>query len=89
MRIVGAGFAEPDVNRGWADALAYEYELWTDTEQVLAAHYDVLDPAEELPLRHAYILEPDGAAVLFHEGAVSVGADPGRVLEDCRLLFGS
>ena len=34
-------------------------------------------------------LDPDGAALLFHEGAVSVGADPGRVLEDCRLLFGS
>lgn len=50
-------------------------------------HYGALLFGEPLPYRHAYILDSDGNAIVFHEGAVSVGADPGAVLEDCEFLF--
>ena len=53
---------------------------------MLLEHYDALPPGEPLPIRHAYILDPSGAAIVMHEGAVSIGADPMRVLEDCQWL---
>ncbi len=70
------------MNRSWADSLGYAYELWSDLDRVLASHYGVLVTDDELPMRHAYLLDEAGQAVLFYEGAVSLGADPGRVLED-------
>ncbi|MCB9764568.1 MAG: redoxin domain-containing protein [Alphaproteobacteria bacterium] len=88
MRIVAVGFADPEVTAAWRASLDYEYEVWTDAEQVLAEHYGVLSAWDDAPLRHAWILDDAGQAVVFHEGAVSLGADPGAVLEDCRSLFG-
>ena len=87
MRIVAAGFATPDETAAWANTLGYSYEIWTDADQVLALHYDVLVDWEEAPLRHAFVLDGSGTAVLWHEGAVSAGADPEEVLADCRRLF--
>ena len=87
MRIVGAGFAEPLVNASWADSLGYEYELWSDLEKVIAEHYGVVDPDNDLPLRHAFILDEEGQAIVFHQGAISVGANAWAVLDDCRELF--
>jgi len=88
VRIVAAGFASPEETTAWADRLGYSYEIWTDADQVLATHYDVMVDWEEVPLRHAYILDGEGRAVLFHQGAVSVGADPNQVYQDCKALFG-
>lgn len=75
------------MNREWADSLGYLYELWSDTDTVLLTHYDALPSTESLPMRHAYILDADGFARIRHLGAVSLGADPQQVLEDCRSLF--
>jgi peroxiredoxin len=85
VRIVGAGFGTPESNAGWAASLDYLYELWSDEERVLANHYGVLSFADDQPLRHAYLLDEEGRAVLFYEGAVSLGADPHDVLEDAEL----
>lgn len=89
MRVVAAGFAEPEVTARWAADHEVRYEVWSDSEQVLAAHYDVLTEWDDSPLRHAWILDAEGQALIFHAGAVSVGADPQGVLEDCQALFGS
>jgi peroxiredoxin len=75
------------VNRAWADSLGYLYELWSDTDTVLLTHYDALPSTKSLPLRHAYILDADGFARIRHLGAVSVGANPQQVLEDCQTLL--
>ena len=88
MNLVAVGFAEPDATRAWADTLGYEYEIWTDADHVLAEHYDVLVDWEDVPMRHAFILGEDAHAVIWHEGAVSTGADPEAVLSDCQRLFG-
>lgn len=88
MRLVATGFAPPADTTAWAEALDYEFEIWTDADQVIADHYDVMVDWEEAPLRHAYILDAEGNALIFHEGAVSDGADPGRVYRDCEALFG-
>ncbi|MCB9792516.1 MAG: redoxin domain-containing protein [Alphaproteobacteria bacterium] len=87
VRVVGVGDATPEVTAAFAADHSVRYELWSDTEHVLAAHYDVLTEWDDGPLRHAWILNEEGDAVLFHAGAVSLGADPYRVLEDCRTLF--
>ena len=86
--MVGAGFSSPEVNIGWADAQGFQYELWTDADETLATHYDALMKNEKWPNRHAYLLDETGQAIIFYEGAVSVGADPHRVLADAEDLFG-
>lgn len=82
------GLSDPDTNRAWAEGLDYHYEVWSDPDAVLIEHYGARSEFEEAPLRHAFILDADGRAVVKHTGAVSVGANPGAVLEDCRTLFG-
>lgn len=75
------------MNRAWADNLGYQYELWSDADTVLLSHYNALPSTESQPLRHAYILDEQGRARIHHAGAVSLGADPQRVLEDCEALL--
>lgn len=77
------------MNRSWADNLGYEYELWSDADTVLLSHYEALPSTESQPLRHAYILDDQGRARIHHVGAVSLGADPQQVLEDCQTLLQS
>lgn len=89
MRIVGVGWSSPEANADWAAREGYAYALWSDTDRVLSEAYGVVAPwdADEL-LRHAFILDATGAAVVRHDGGVSLGADPAGVLADCRTLFG-
>ncbi len=77
----------PTITASWAANLGYEYEVWSDPDGILLEHYGAFQFGEPLPYRHAYILDADGNAVVFHEGAVSMGADPDAVLEDCAFLF--
>jgi len=89
VNIVGVGYAEPEVNEAWAAAEGYAFELWTDRDRVLAESYGaVADFDPDSPLRHAYLLDAEGQAVLFYEGAVSVGPPASQVLADCQLLYG-
>lgn len=89
MSIVGVGFSAPEANAAWGERMGYTYGLWSDDERVLATAYGAVAPwDDDAPLRHAYVLDADGRAVLFHEGGVSIGADPNGVLADCEALFG-
>ncbi len=81
------GLSSPETNAAWGAGLDYTYEIWSDTDGVLSTHYGVLTEWDEAPLRHAYILDAEGRAVVFHEGGVSLGAFPDQVLADCRELF--
>ena len=73
-------------NASWAASLNYAYEVWTD-DGTLTNHYGVMTEFDDAPLRHAYLLDETGTAVLFYEGAVSIGADPNAVLEDAQELL--
>lgn len=85
MSIVGIGFADPATNTAWAAAQGYGFELWTDDERSLVTAYDaVADWDPDAPLRHAYLLDDQGRAVLFFEGAVSLGPAAADVLQDVR-----
>jgi len=88
VRIVGVGPTSVEDNAAWAAALDYQYQIWSDPEAVLGAAYGTESPFDEGNLRHAFVLDADGLAILRYEGAVSVGADPSQVLADCQALFG-
>lgn len=89
VEVVGVGWTDPAANAAWGERMGYTYALWSDTDRVLSTHYDAIAPWDETaPLRHAWILDRDGRAVVFHEGGVSLGADPAGVLVDCETLFG-
>lgn len=89
VEVVGVGWTDPAANAAWAGRMGYTYELWSDADRVLSTHYDAVAAWDEsAPLRHAWILDGDGMAVVFHEGGVSMGADPAGVLADCATLFG-
>ena len=83
---MGIGLSDVPTNASWAASLGYEYEVWAD-DGTLTNHYDVMTDFDDAPLRHAYLLDETGTAVLFYEGAVSVGADPQAVLQDARELL--
>lgn len=89
MAIVGVGFSAPEANAAWGERMGYTYGLWSDADRTLATWYGAIAAwDDEAPLRHAYILDADGRAIVKHEGAVSLGADPSGVLADCTTLFG-
>ena len=88
MRIVAVGLAAPDATAAWAENLGYAYEIWTDTERALIEGLGAASAYEDTPMRHAFILDAEGRAIVRHDGAVSLGADPHGVLADCVTLFG-
>ncbi len=88
MRVVAVGLADPDTTAAWAETLNYDYEIWSDPERVLMDAYGATVTWDEGPLRHAFVLDAEGRAIVRHDGAVSLGADPYEVLEDCVRLFG-
>ena len=88
MRIVGVGLSSVATNASWAAGLEYEYEVWSDPTGLLIDHYGARSEFEDAPLRHAFILDATGSAILFYEGGVSLGADPELVLSDSERLYG-
>lgn len=88
VRIVAVGPTTPAENADWARRLDYLYEIWSDPEGVLPAAYGAESSFDEGALRHALLLDAEGLARVRHEGSVSLGADPGAVLDDARTLFG-
>lgn len=89
VRIVAVGPTSVANNAAWAESLDYEYLIWSDAEGVLAAAYGTESDHDEGNLRHAFVLDASGQAFLWYEGAVSLGADPNQVLEDCEAVFGA
>lgn len=87
VQIVAVGPTTVSDNAAWAASLDYGYQIWADTEGVVAAGYGVESHFDEGNLRHAFLLDENGHAILRYEGAVSVGADPEQVLSDCRVLY--
>ena len=88
MRVIAVGLASVELNAGWVDEHTFRYEVWSDPDGILVDWYDARSEFDDTPNRHAYILDNTGTAVVYHQGAVSVGADPHAVLADCEALFG-
>jgi peroxiredoxin len=89
VRIVAVGLADPDATAAWAESLEYTYEIWSDPGRALIDGYGASIAWDTSPLRHAFVLDAEGRAIVRHDGAVSLGADPRAVLADCATLFGN
>ena len=86
--IIGVGFAQPEVNEAWGQQQEYDFELWTDDNRELVDAYGAMaDFDPDAPLRHAYLIDADGSALLFYEGGISLGPSAADVLEDCQRLY--
>ena len=87
MRLVAVGSSTVDANTSWVDSHGFRFEVWSDPDGDIIDGYGVRSEWDTAPMRDAFILDETGRAIVHHEGAVSVGASPWDVLEDCRTLF--
>ena len=89
MRLVAVGSSGVADNRGWSEGHGFRFEVWSDPDGDIIDGYGVRSEWDTAPMRDAFILDATGRALVHHEGAVSMGASPSDVLEDCRTLFGA
>ena len=81
------GFADPATNQSWAEDQGYGFELWSDTDRVLALHYGAAESAAAtMPSRITRLLDVDGSVLLEYDD-VSAFSGPADVLKDCEALF--
>lgn len=84
MEIIGVSFGAPAKTSKWVENQQFGFEVWTDTEKVLA---DALGAGTgNTPRRVSVLLDAEGVVVLRY-GEVAVGTHPGDVLEDAKKLF--
>lgn len=88
MVIVGASFDEPADNQAWAEDEAFVFDLWSDTDRVLALHYGAASSeSQAYAARMSFLLDAEGELLLEYLDASPV-SNPGDVLSDCEALFG-
>jgi len=62
--ILGASFDTPEENLAFAEAQGFPYRLLSDVDRTVGQTYGVVRPAgddyADYPLRHAYLINPDG-----------------------------
>jgi peroxiredoxin len=86
---VGVGINTPDDNLSWAEEESFNFELWTDDDRVLGTTYGALSNSTDRSVaRVTMLLDADGDLMLEYIDDISVGTHPGRVLQDCEILFG-
>lgn len=85
VTVVGVSFDSPKKNQAWAEKEAFPFQLWSDTERVLAKAYGAKG---WLPVasRRTVLLDANGALVLRYDD-VDVPTHAQDVLDDCRRLF--
>ena len=89
MKIVGVSFDSPSENQSWAEDEAFQFELWSDEDRVLALYYDAADSESTfLADRVTKVMGPDGVLLLEYVDSINVGTHPAKVLSDCTVLFG-
>ncbi len=89
MNIVGVSYNDPEKNKTWAESQAFPFELWSDSQRVLASHYGAARRLLPFPARATVVLDAAGQLVLEYKSGVEVGTHPQDVLEDCQALFGA
>lgn len=83
MTIVGVSFGKPEKAARWVENQSYPFEVWSDTDKVLARALGAGDGMT--PKRITAVLDARGKVVLVYP-EVSVGTHPGDVLADVQAL---
>ncbi len=75
--ILGASFDTPAENKAFADEQQFGYRLLSDTGRQVGAAYEVVRPPDdarpELPLRIAYLIDPEGVIRRSYEVTDTAG----------------
>lgn len=88
MAIVGVSFDDPSLNESWAEEEGFSFELWSDLDRTLALTYGAARTENQgAASRITRILDRDGTLLVEYD-EVAVGTSPGKVLEDCRTIYG-
>lgn len=77
--------------KSWAEQEGFQYEVWTDSDKILAAHYDEsFQDGQAFPNRITVLLSASGDLLLEYPdiSITQTGTHPSTVLEDCEKLFG-
>lgn len=89
MVVLGASFDTPAENRAFAEAENFGFRLLCDVERHVGRAYEAArpegHPAEALPLRISYLIDPEGVIRKSYD-VTDVAAHAGEVLEDQRTL---
>ena len=88
---MGVGFQGTGTNKSWAEEEGFQYEVWTDSDKSLAAHYDDnFSDGQAIPARITVVLSASGDLLLEYPTSMTnnFGTHPAKVLEDCQKLFG-
>jgi peroxiredoxin len=81
--VVGVSFGKPDKANEWVESQGFQYEVWSDTDKVLA---EAMGAGQGFaPKRVSGLIDSDGQLVVFYP-EVSVGTHPSDVLDDARRM---
>ncbi len=87
VELIGVSFDEPAANQELAQAVGFDFELWTDTDRTLALYYGaIVNENEAAPQPTIRLLDSNGVLTALYGEAHS--EEVARVLEDCAALFG-
>ena len=87
VTIIGVGFDPPGRNASWAAEEGFQFELWTDDDRTLAVAFGAATETSPVPARLTVLLDADGNQLLEYP-VTDIGTHPGKVLDDCTVLFG-
>ena len=78
------GFTAVEDNADWAATAEFPYEVWSDGNRDLAAHYGA--GAGDKPERVTVLLDPEGNVALEYAVGLIQGEAPENVLSDLVAL---
>jgi len=90
--ILGASFDTPAENLAFADAQEFPFRLLSDVDRTVGQKYEIARPADDqyadYPMRHAYLIDPNGMIARRYE-VTDVTAHASEVVADLESLTGS
>ena len=88
---MGASFDTPAENKAFAEAQAFGYRLLSDVDRSVGGTYEVIrapdDPYADMPLRIAYLIDPEGTIRQAYL-VTNVGGFAAEVVADLRGFLG-
>ena len=82
-------FDNPLETEPWAIDQAFQFELWSDIDGVLALYYGAVETqSDHTAARITKLIGADGVLLLEYLEDVVAGTHPSEVLEDCEKIFG-
>jgi len=87
--ILGASFDTVEDNRAFAEAQRFPFALLSDVDRTVGRRYEVVrapgEKFEQFPLRHAYLIDPDGVIRRTYD-VTDVAGHAAQVLADVEAL---